>query len=98
MFKPPLDIIAHYERIAQISSQMRAAVEREDWPLFNKLESSCQSAIDELRQINRSQVISPEIFPVRQRVLRQVLEDDANIRHRLQPALSEALTWGLRKS
>ncbi len=90
---PASDLIQRYERIAHVSRQMLQAAECSDWAQFEQLERDCQLAIDELRAATNRAVLHEEVQPVRQRVLRQVLADDANIRHLMQPALKQALGW-----
>jgi hypothetical protein len=89
----PLELIPKYELIAQFSDKMRQAAELQDWPLFGALEKDCKLAIMDLRACLGNGDFPDEIMPVRQRVLRQVLADDASIRGLIQPELKHALQW-----
>jgi hypothetical protein len=89
----PADLIPKYERIAQFSHRMRQAAELQDWNLFGTLEKDCRVAIRDLRASTMSENLPEEVRPIRQRVLKQVLADDASIRGLIQPDLKQILEW-----
>ena len=89
----PTDLIPKYERIAQVSHMMREAAELQDWVRFDALEKACEMAILDLRSSAIDENIPEEVIPIRQRVLKQVLADDASIRSLIQPDLQQVLAW-----
>ncbi|MCA3155380.1 MAG: flagellar protein FliT [Burkholderiales bacterium] len=89
----PADLIPKYERIAQVSHMMREAAELQDWERFGALEKACEMAILDLRSSAADDNIPDEVMPIRQRVLKQVLADDASIRSLIQPDLQQVLAW-----
>ena len=84
---PPL--IERYHEVAQLSRAMLAAARREDWDEVARLETVCQGAIEQLK---RAAMIEPlNALEQRRRValLREILQDDAQIRIRAEPWLLE---------
>ena len=89
--------LAHYyKRIAQVSAQMRQAAEQEHWQDFDGLQQECKQAIQALKKLDAEATASdPVVTPLRLRVLKQVLSDDAYIRDLTQPELKRTLYWRL---
>jgi flagellar protein FliT len=85
----PPALIERYQHIAQLSRQMLAAARRDDWDEVARLEASCQRLIEQLK---RAAMIEP-LNAVEQRrrivLLREILQDDAQIRVRAEPWLLE---------
>jgi flagellar protein FliT len=87
--QPSLALIERYRQIAQLSREMLAAARREDWDEVARLETVCQGAIEQLK---RAALIEPlNALEQRRRValLREILQDDAQIRIRAEPWLLE---------
>jgi flagellar protein FliT len=85
----PRRLIARYQEVAQLSREMLAAARREDWNEVARLETSCQSRIEQLK---RAAMIEPLNAIEQQRrieLLREILQDDAQIRARAEPWLLE---------
>jgi flagellar protein FliT len=82
-------LIERYREIAQLSREMLAAARREHWHEVARLEADCQRLIEQLK---RAAMIEP-LNAVEQRgriaLLREILQDDAQIRMRAEPWLLE---------
>lgn len=88
------DLAKYYERIAQVSARMRQAAEQEHWQDFDGLQQECKQAIQDLQQADGEISSDPVVTPLRLRVLKQVLSDDAHIRDLTQPEIKRRLYWG----
>jgi flagellar protein FliT len=83
----PLDILASYEQLAQVTSRMRDAAVSDDWDSVIALETQCAGLYTQLMAASHQ----PPQDVVHQRrkaeLIRKVLADDAQIRERLSGQL-----------
>jgi flagellar protein FliT len=86
---PSLRLIERYQEVAQASRDMLAAARREDWREVTRLEARCSELIARLK--HAAMVESLGAFEQQRRVelLREILDDDAQIRVRAEPWLLE---------
>ena len=82
-------LIGRYEEVARLSRGMLAAAQREDWDEVARLEAQCQLLIDYLKRAARIEPLSPLEQRRRIELLRDILQDDAQIRVRAEPWLLE---------
>ena len=85
----PRPLIERYQDVAQLSREMLAAARREDWDEVARLAAVCQNAIEQLK---RAAMIEPLNALEQQRriaLLREILQDDAQIRIGAEPWLVE---------
>jgi len=84
-----VDLLEHYERIAQASHEMLAAARHGDWHGVARLESTCRALIAELRQAAARDRLGVREQRRRIALLREILADDAEIRARAEPWLQQ---------
>ena len=82
-------LIDRYEEVAQLSRDMLAAAHREDWDHVARLEARCRLLIDHLKRVSKIEPLSPDEQHRRIELLRDILQDDAQIRARAEPWLRE---------
>jgi len=81
--------IERYEQIAQLSRDMLAAAQRQNWEEVARLESTCRLLIEYLKRAPKIESMSPDEQRRRIELLREILRDDAQIRMRAEPWLLE---------
>lgn len=79
-----------YERIAGITAAMLAAARASQWDALLELENECRAAF---AQLSNAGPASPDDAQRKALLIRQVLADDAEIRHLVEPWLAELGQW-----
>jgi flagellar protein FliT len=82
-------LIERYREIAQLSRAMLAAARREDWDGVARLEADCQRLIGELKRAAMIEPLNAAEQRRRIALLREILQDDAQIRMRAEAWLLE---------
>jgi flagellar protein FliT len=82
-------VIARYEAIAALSRCMLAAAHAGDWSEVTRLEGRCRELIAELKEVARHARLNRAEQRRRIELLRGILADDAEIRRRAEPWLSQ---------
>ncbi len=75
-----LQIIATYEAIQAITGQMLLAAQNNEWDTLITLEEECKKLTKQLIQNKSEQKLSDELLHKKEKIIRQVLEDDAKIK------------------
>ena len=78
-----------YEKIASITDQMLDAVKRSDWDKLSVLELYCAKCIDENSAEKTKKLLSEKALSAKVVSLKKILADDREIRHLLEPWMSE---------
>ncbi|MEF9995182.1 MAG: flagellar protein FliT [Burkholderiaceae bacterium] len=89
----PGRLIEYYETVATISRAMRAAACEGDAAGFERLADECRDRIASLQSAARSQSLAYAERGRRMELLRSILEDDAEIRRRVEPSLARLEQW-----
>src|SRR5215467_4756021 len=84
-----MQLIAHYEAIAQVSRAMLVAAHADDWEEVRSLEERCRALIVELKAAARTTRLSVAEQRHRIELLRAILANDADIRTRSEPWLQQ---------
>jgi flagellar protein FliT len=82
-------LIERYQDIARLSRAMLAAAHRGDWDEVARLEASCRGLIEHLRRAAMTGALNGVEQQRRIELLREILRDDAQIRMRAEPWLTE---------
>jgi flagellar protein FliT len=82
-------LIERYQEVARLSGEMLAAAHREDWEEVARLETRCRILIGQLKRAALSEPLSPAEQHRRIELLRDILQDDAQIRMQAEPWLLE---------
>lgn len=82
-------LLQRYEALAQVSRRMLEAAREDDWMQVARLETRCGELIDDLRAAMRLETLSAEEQRQRIAYLRHMLADDAEIRARAEPWLTQ---------
>lgn len=82
-------LIERYQEVAQVSGDMLAAAHREDWEEVARLGARCRILIAQLKRAALSEPLSSGEQQQRIELLREILQDDAQIRVRAEPWLLE---------
>jgi len=85
----PRTLIERYEEVAQLSRDMLVAAHLEDWEQVARLESRCQLLIGYLKRASTIVPLSADEQRKRVELLREILQDDAEVRVRAEPWLME---------
>jgi len=89
MDAPEHRLIAYYETVGRLSRTMVAAAESSDWESLAAAERICGLIIERIEAFGDPE---PQLGPRERRrrlaILRDVLEDDAQIRRHTEPSLS----------
>lgn len=83
------DMIAIYEKIAGISSQMLAAARNNDWDKLALLESACTEQITILKRENQQMPLTVEERGEKVRIIQTILENDRKIRDIADPWMAQ---------
>jgi flagellar protein FliT len=86
------DIIATYETLSSLTGNMLNAAQKNDWDGLASLEQVCQTHI---RKLTAFPALGALSAPQQQRkieVIREILENDAQIRNLTEPRLAELQT------
>lgn len=78
------EIIATYESILTLTSQMLDAARQSDWDRLVEHEAKCKELVDRLR-INPPAALEPEARKRKVEIIHRVLADDAEIRNLTEP-------------
>jgi flagellar protein FliT len=82
-------LLDHYEEIAQASQLMLDAARKSDWDEVERQEDRCRALVASLKASRASQALRPQERRRRMELLRRMLADDAEIRGRSEPWLSQ---------
>jgi len=82
-------LIERYEEVAQLSRDMLVAAHLEDWDQVERLEARCQLLIEYLKRASMIVPLGADEQQRRVELLRDILQDDAQIRLRAEPWLLE---------
>ncbi len=80
-----LMLIDYYKAIEDSSRKMLDAALEDDWHQVGGFEDACGVLIEQLRQKSRDEVLSPELRAEKTRILRRILNNDAQIRCLAKP-------------
>jgi flagellar protein FliT len=86
---PSRRLIERYHEVAQASRDMLAAARREDWSEVSRLEARCGDLIAVLKRAAMDEPLDTVEQQRRIELLREMLQDDAQIRLRTEPWLLE---------
>lgn len=87
--KPEVDVLSHYESVADASEAMLAAARRSDWDALVEAEKECARCIDRLKAASSGIALGAAGDKRRFDILRTVLAHDAEIRQLTQPWLHQ---------
>jgi len=91
------DLLRGYERIAARTRDLLEATQAGDWDAVETIEEDCRELIAQVRMHSGSRRLAPGENRRRIELLRAILADDARIRRRLEPWLTELEQYlGLR--
>jgi len=83
-------LIAHYERLTQISSAMLAAARQHDWEGLDALGATFLEVVDTIKTIDLPPpALSADQRLAKSRIIRQILDNDRAIRDITQPWMRE---------
>jgi flagellar protein FliT len=83
----PKVLIDYYKAIEDSSAQMLEAARVEDWDGVIRYEGACAVLIEQLRHRAQSEELVPELRAEKSRIMRRILENDAQIRLLAEPWL-----------
>jgi flagellar protein FliT len=86
---PPRPLIERYREVAQLSREMLDAARRDDWDEVARLEQRCKGLIEHLKRAAMVEPLNAAEQRRRIALLREILQDDAQIRIRAEPWLLE---------
>jgi flagellar protein FliT len=86
-------MLDHYRTIEHTSQKMLEAAQTHDWDQVVRLESICTVLIAGLRRQLLITPLAPEDRPEKQRLMRRILQRDAEIRLLAEPWLQELPSW-----
>jgi flagellar protein FliT len=86
-------VLEHYQIIEQTSQKMLEAAQADDWDQLVRLESICTVLIAGLRRELRSTPLSPQDQAQKIRIMKRILQRDAEIRVLAEPWLSDVPSW-----
>ena len=86
---PSCGLINRYEDIASASRSMLDAAHRGDWAEVEQIEGQCREMIEALKIAAATDTLSENEKARRMILLRTILKDDAQIRLRAEPWLSD---------
>ena len=93
-------VINIYEDILAITRKMLIAAQNSDWDKLVKLEQECKRLTNELKINEPEPILNQEQQQQKLKIIRQVLDDDAQIRSITEPwmeKLQDILCTGERK-
>ena len=82
-------LLQRYEALAQVSRRMLDAAREDDWMQVARLEVRCGQLIEELKAALKLEALSAAEQRQRIAFLRNILSNDAEIRARAEPWLSQ---------
>lgn len=82
-------LIRRYEAIALASRCMLTAARRGDWDEVTRLEERCCALIRQLKEAAEFEQFDVDDQRIRVRLLRNILDDDAEMRARAEPWLAQ---------
>ena len=85
----PSRLIEYYEEIARASRTMLDAAKADDWERVARIEAECRDLIDRIRAAAKEERLGAGEARRRMEILRDVLQDDAQIRARSEPWLQD---------
>ena len=84
-----VNVLSHYESIADASEAMLVAAQRSDWDALVAAEQECARCIARLKAAQTPSVLSTSADRRRFDLIRKVLAHDAEIRKLTQPWLTQ---------
>ena len=82
-------LLNYYEAIEQASHAMLEAARAGNWDEVVKLEGACAVLISQLKNAAAQQPIGSEAAQLKSRIMRNILVNDAEIRHLAEPWLED---------
>lgn len=82
-----------YERIAALTAAMLAAARRGEWDELLQLEAECKAVFAALVAAPATAALPPAVARRKAELIQQVLADDAEIRHLVEPWMAELGQW-----
>jgi flagellar protein FliT len=83
----PQALIDYYKAIEDSSAKMLEAAEAADWDGVVRIESLCAVLIEQLRSYAKCEELSPAARVEKRRIMRRILQNDAQIRTLAEPWL-----------
>lgn len=80
-----VNLIHHYETIAETTDRMLAAARANDWETLCAVENECARKIKDLKSIDDPKQLSPEDQQKRMALLKHMLANDAAIPNLTEP-------------
>ena len=87
-FAMPQMLIDYYKAIEDSSAKMLEAAKAEDWDGVMRFEGACAVLIEQLRQRARSEELDATSRAEKARIMRRILNNDAQIRYLAEPWLA----------
>ncbi len=85
---PAHDVLAAYERLAQVTSRMREAAALQDWDMVMSLESECAVLYAGVLKPDEDRIADSRYQQRKSELICKLLEDDADIRERISGELT----------
>jgi flagellar protein FliT len=85
---PAHDVLAAYERLAQVTSRMRVAAASQDWDTVMSLESECAVLYAGVLKPDGVRIEDSRYQQRKSELICKLLEDDADIRERISGELT----------
>jgi len=84
----PQSIIDFYKKIEHASTQMLNAAKNNAWEDLYAHETSCKILINELRELSKTNALTPAERKEKSKIMQSILNNDAQIRIIIEPWLS----------
>jgi len=81
-------LLDYYQAIEDSSRKMLDAAKAEDWDEVVRFEGACAVLIEQLRVRSRSEDLLPAQRTEKTRIMRRILQNDAQIRYLAEPWLA----------
>lgn len=86
---PDETLLQYYEAIERASEDMLQAARDGDWDRVVKLEGACAVLISQLKHAAAKRELDPEEARLKSRIMRRILQNDAQIRNLAEPWLED---------
>ena len=81
-------MIDYYRAIEESSAKMLQAAQNKDWDGVARYEGTCAVLIEQLRFRSKDEKLEPELRKEKARIMRRILDNDAQIRILAEPWLA----------
>lgn len=82
-------LIEYYQAIESASHQMVLAARAGDWTEVMRIEGACALLISRLQDAAQDTALSPEQVKTKSVIMQRILNNDAEIRHLVEPWLEQ---------